>query len=465
MNSAYFSYTRVIAVVALVAGIFLLWPGKLFFLNDDFTHLYLTSKGQWLQHNSFRPVCDLSMWIDYKLYGLNAIGFHFTNVLLHILATYFVYRFTFQLLTKYHQAGVAGSNAILIAAIFFVYCFHGETLYWVIGRSASLGTIFFLLSLTCYLKREQGRSFILSLVFFLIALLTYESVWIIPFAFLVISWMDVRSHLSVWKKEVKFLTISIILFVSIFILRSFYIDQFIGEYEGGKFLSLDIGGLSWNWLKLILRSFSRQSGVFVFLAIMLLVCVTSLISFFFTRKKVFVAGLLALWLSSYLPYLSLGIDTFGSEGERYLYLPSVFLSIIIGVGIINASRGFKYTISLLFFFINIFLLYKFRDDYEVASAVTSATADQFKQANDQTIYINQLPQENNGVLIFRSGIEDAHKLFTANKSSNLIIISTYPGNYMYFTGINELERTDDLPGKGGKNAVFDFSNNALAIYR
>jgi hypothetical protein len=134
MNSAYFSYTRVIAIVAMVAGIFLLWPGKLFFLNDDFTHLYLTSQGQWLQHNSFRPMCDLSMWIDYKLYGLNAIGFHLTNAILHLIASYLVYRFSFRLLTRYHQAGVASSNAILIAAIFFVYCFHAESLYWVIGR-------------------------------------------------------------------------------------------------------------------------------------------------------------------------------------------------------------------------------------------------------------------------------------------------------------------------------------------
>jgi hypothetical protein len=179
---------------------------------------------------------------------------------------------------------------------------------------------------------------------------------------------------------------------------------------------------------------------------------------------VFVWGLLALWLSSYLPYLSLGIDTFGSEGERYLYLPSVFLSIIIGIGIINASRGFKYTISLLFFLVNIILLNNFRNDYEVASAVTSATAAQFKKVQSGTIFINQLPQENNGVLIFRTGIEDAHRLFAPKGGSALSVLSVYPGNYLFFTGVYEAERTNDLPGKNG-DTIFDFANSSLTISR
>jgi hypothetical protein len=464
MNSAYFSYTRVIAVVALVAGVFLLWPGKLFFLNDDFTHLYLTSKGQWLQHNSFRPVCDLSMWIDYQLFGLNATGFHVTNALLHIGATYLVYRFAFRLLSKYHQAGIASSNAILIAAIFFVYCFHAETIYWVIGRSASLGAIFFLLSVLFYLKRENRRSFMLSLVFFIIGMFTYESTWITPFVFPVISWIDVRLQFSRWKKEGVFVAVGCMVFVVLLILRSLYINQFVGEYEGGKFLNMDIGGLFWNWLKLILRSFSRQSGVFVLLAVMLLVAVTSVISFFFTRKKPFVYGMLGLWLISYIPYLSLGIDTFGSEGERYLYLPSVFLSMIIGVGIINASRNFKYIISLLFFTVNILILYSARKDYETASAVTAATAQQLKAIAARAIYIHQLPQENNGALIFRSGIEDAQKLFGRGNLS-IVTISTYQGNYMFFTGAGEQEWIDGLPGEAGKDVVFDFSNSSLTVYR
>jgi hypothetical protein len=283
--------------------------------------------------------------------------------------------------------------------------------------------------------------------------------------FLVISWMDVRSGFSTWKKERVFIGVGVMIFMVFFIVRFLYINQLVGEYEGEKFLKLDAGGLFWNWLKLILRSFSRQAGVFFLLAILFLTSLTALISFFFTRKKPFVFGMVALWLTSYIPYLSLGIDTFGSEGERYLYLPSAFLSVILGVGIVNASRGFKYTISLLFFTVNIILLYKSRHDYEVASAVTSATAEQLKQVDEPYIYISQLPGENNGALIFRAGIEDAQKLYGRSKRLQLFIISHYAGNYIFFNGVSEQEWIEGLPGKQGETAVFDYSNSSLTIYR
>jgi hypothetical protein len=465
MNSTYFSYTRVIAVVAFAAGIFLLWPAKLFFLNDDFTHLYLTSKGAWLQHNSLRPVCDLSMWLDYKIWGLNAVGFHITNIVLHLLSTCLVYVLSLKLLTKYHHQQIASSNALLIAAIFFVFCFHAETLYWVIGRSASLGTVFFLLSLIKYLNRSNARSFMLSLIFLTIALFTYESSWIFPVVFVVISAMDVKLHLTTWKNEIRFLAISITLLIGYCIVRVLYIHQLVGEYEGSKFLNLDIASLAWNWLKLILRSFSRQSGLFFLLAVSFLVSITSVISFLLLRQKILVVGIFAIWLFSYLPYLSLGIDTFGSEGERYLYLPSVFLSIIIGMGIINAANSFKYIISLFFFTIQILLLYQFRDQYEVASAVTKATTEQFRQLNANVIYVNQLPQSNRGALIFRTGIEDAQKLFHPGNSGQIQVMSTYKGSYMFFNGVSEQEWIDGLPGTKGKDAVLDFSQSILTVYK
>ncbi len=465
MNSAYFSYTRVIAVVALATGIFVLYPAKLFFLNDDFTHLYLTSKGEWLQHNSFRPICDLSMWIDYNIWGLNAFGFHITNILLHLFSTYLVGIFCFRLLDGYQLKEIAKSNAILIATIFFVYCFHSETLFWIIGRSASLGTVFFLLSIISYLNRKNSRSYFFSLLFLSAGLMTYESVLIIPFVFLILSWLDVKRNSSSWKAEAKYLIAPFCILIGYFIARYYFIHQLVGEYEGEKFLNLDITGLGWNWLKLILRSFSRQSGSFFLLVIAFLITTVSILSFLFLRQRILVVSLLLLWMISYLPYLSLGIDTFGSEGERYLYLPSVFLSIIIGLGIVNAAKSFKYIISLAFFTIHIILLNEFKNEYEVASAVTKATVDQFKKIESQTIYIKQLPEENNGAIIFRSGIEEAYQLYGQTKNARIVVQSIYKGNYMFFVGVNEQEWANELPGVEGKDAVLDYSNSILTVYR
>ncbi len=467
INYSYFSYTRVIAAVVAFTGIFLFWPGNLFFLNDDFLHLYLTSQGKWLQQNSFRPVCDLSMWLDYKIWGLNAVGFHLTNTLLHIICTFLVYKFSKRLLEKYHQSAIASSNALLIAAVFFVYAFHAETIYWVIGRSSSLGAIFFLLSSIFYLGRNHSnRNKFAAVLFFCIGLLTYESVWIIPAAFATISWLDVKQKTSSWKIETKYILASVVILALYFVFRFIAIGQLIADYEGSKFLNLDIKGLAVNFIKLILRSFSRQTGDFYLIGLAFLIAVTSFISFIITRRKAFAAAMVILWIVSLLPYLSLGIDTFGSEGERYLYLPSVFLCIIIGIGMVNAARVYKYIISLLFFFVHIIFLHQNRDDYKVASAVTQSAMEELQKLGDkQTIYVQKLPIENNGALIFRDGFEAAVKLFTTSGDKKVVIKSHYEGNFSFFNGVTEQDWVDGLPGEQGKDAVLDFSNSSLTVYR
>jgi hypothetical protein len=467
INYSYFSYTRVIAAVIAFTGIFLFWPGNLFFLNDDFLHLYLTSQGKWLQQNSFRPVCDLSMWLDYKIWGLNAVGFHLTNTILHIICTFLVYKFSKRLLEKYHQSAIASSNALLIASVFFVYAFHAETIYWVIGRSSSLGAIFFLLSSIFYLGRDRStQNKFAAALFFIIGLLTYESVWIMPAVFATISWMDVKQQNSDWRIEAKYIIASVVLLSMYFVVRFMAIEQLVADYEGSKFLNLDFRGLSVNFLKLVLRSFSRQTGDFYLIGLAFLIAVTSFISFLITRRKTFAAAIVVIWIVSLLPYLSLGIDTFGSEGERYLYLPSIFLSIIIGIGMVNAARIYKYIISLLFFFVHIIFLHQNRNDYVVASAVTRSAMEELQKLSDKrTIYVKQLPIENNGALIFRNGFDVAVKLFTKSVDKKIVIISYYEGNYSFFNGITEQDWIDELPGENGKDAVLDFSNSSLTVYR
>jgi hypothetical protein len=463
MNYSYFSYTRVIAALAFFAGIILLWPGGLFFLNDDFVHLSLTAKGRWLQQQSFRPICDLSMWIDYKLWNLNATGFHITNVLLHLANSFLLYRFSRKFLVKYHQAAVAPANAMLIATIFFVYAFHAETLYWVIGRSASLGALFFLLGIDRYTDRHASkRNFSLSLLFFCLGLLTYESTWVTPIAFLVISIMDIRGDRSSHKTERSYILLSILVLLVYFIARYIAIGQFVDVYEGERFLNFDMKGIAVNYVKLVLRSFSRQSGNLYLVISALFIGITAFLSFLITKRKILARGLVVLWLASYLPYLSLGIDTFGTEGERYLYLPSIFLCIILGLGIVNAARVYKYVISLLFLTIHILLLYDARKNYEVASAVTKATVKELENTGPGThIYFLCLPEENNGALIFREGIRQAARLYT-DSSNKITPLTTCERNFDFFHGVSE-EDPSGTKGTKGAQVIFDYSKQSLVI--
>jgi hypothetical protein len=281
----------------------------------------------------------------------------------------------------------------------------------------------------------------------------------------IFSWMDVKHQTSNWSKEIKYIITAFVVLIIFFIIRYVSIQQFVAPYEAERFLNFDIKGLSLNFVKLIFRSFSRQSGDFYLIVLTFLISITAVISFCITRKKIMALGLIVLWLCSYIPYLSLGIDTFGSESERYLYLPSIFLCIIIGIGVVNAAKVYKYVISLLFFFIHIIFMYQNRVAYRTASAVTASTVKELKSLSDkETIYVLQLPQENNGSLIFRLGFEGAVKLF-AHPSAKVVVVSKYDGNYSFFNGVSEQPWIDGLPGNSGKDAVLDFSNSSLTVYR
>lgn len=465
MNFAYFSFTRVLAAVACIAGIILLWPANLFFLNDDFRHIYLTQQSRWLQQQSFRPLCDLSMWIDYQLYHLNAVGYHVTNALLHIACTIVLYRFAKHLFVRYHQQAIASSNALLVAVVFFVFAFHAETIYWVIGRSGSLGALFGLLSLSAFMNRQVLRDRVLAIIYFVLGLLAYESTWVLPILFILFAAWDVRERRSSWKQEASLLVTSAIVLLLLLLVRYLYIGQVIAPYEGEKFLQADITGLSKNFIKLVLRCFSRQSGDFYFIGITFLLGLSAVMSALMSHYRRWVLLIVVMWLGALLPYLSLGIDTFGSEGERYLYFPSVFFCILLGIGISNARHSYRYVVSLLFIVVHILFLFRNKQEYITASAITRSTTHEMKLLPPrQRIFFQQLPQENNGALIFRDGIDAALKLF-APQHGKAVVITTYDGNYSFFNGTSVQDWMDGLPGEAGTDAVFDFTGSTLTVYR
>src|SRR5215470_6071039 len=76
-------------------------PFLLYFQNDDFVHIPLSAQGVLLQHNTFRPVCDLSVMMDYGIWGKRAWGYHLTNLMLHVIACIILFYFSKLMLKKY----------------------------------------------------------------------------------------------------------------------------------------------------------------------------------------------------------------------------------------------------------------------------------------------------------------------------------------------------------------------------
>lgn len=124
----------------------------------------------------YHPVQMLSYLADYSFWKSNVIGYHFTNILLHILAALALYR----LIT------VICGNATLslfTSILFVVHPLHAEAVTYMSGRSDPLFTLFILISFIFYVKYLDTKkiySYVFMLVSYILALLSKEFSIIFP---------------------------------------------------------------------------------------------------------------------------------------------------------------------------------------------------------------------------------------------------------------------------------------------
>ena len=143
------------------------------------------------------------------LWHKTAWGYHLTNLLLHIIDTVLVFFLCKLLFMKYQLFQNIIEASLLTALLFFAYPMHSEAIFWILGRSATLGLLFFLLSILFYLSREQRLHFILSLFFALIAWLTLMNQHgYCSYSFSSFLSLTIRSNQFLQKKKLLFFLLS-----------------------------------------------------------------------------------------------------------------------------------------------------------------------------------------------------------------------------------------------------------------
>ena len=106
-----------------------------------FTHAHA---GNW------HPLTSLSHMLDCQLFGLNAGGHHFTNVLLHTLAVVLLFLFL-------QQVTGAPWRSAFVAAVFAVHPLRVESVAWIAERKDVLSAVFFMLTLLAYARYVSGE--------------------------------------------------------------------------------------------------------------------------------------------------------------------------------------------------------------------------------------------------------------------------------------------------------------------
>src|SRR5438876_2126671 len=352
---------------------FVNWDDKDNFLDNPhyrglgWTHL----RWMWTTHlGHYIPLTWMTLGLDYLLWGMNPVGYHLTNLLLHAanaVVFFFVVR---RLLARALPSPSERGHALALSAgfaslVFAIHPLRVESVAWATERRDVLSGLFYLLTILMYLRarerEERGRGWYwLSVAVFVLALLSKSMVVNLPVVLLILDVYPLRrlgGAVGWWSAPARRVYVEKIPFVllaavasAVALMAQLSHDTMVSvvQLSGLGRLAVSMYGLSFYLWKTVAPvnlsplyelppTVNPWAPPFL-LSYGLVLAITAIV----LALRRHVPGLPAAWFAYVVILLPvLGIFQSGSQiaADRYTYLAGLGWAILAGAGLLSCWRS------------------------------------------------------------------------------------------------------------------------------
>ena len=371
----------------------------------------------------WHPLTWLSLMLDYQFYGLNAGGYHWTNVIIHIISVLLLF-------WLFNRMTGAPWKSAFVAALFAVHPLHVESVAWIAERKDVLSAFIWMLTLCLYVyytEKPVIKRYLLVLFSFVLALMSKSIVVTLPVIMILLDYWPLKRFqsqkenltLCQLKEKLPFFILS-----AVFVILTLHAQPSVKHFPlSSRLFNALVSFITylektfWPHNMAVFYPFPSQIPIWqIFGATFLIIIISLGVIVMAKRLPYLYVGL--LWYTiTLLPVI--GIIQVGNHAmaDRYHYLPSIGIAIMLAWGIPALFKSEKIRNKILFpigtAFLTIMVLLAWqqcgywKNDFELFNHAVLVTKDNCIAYNHRGVAYGKLGQ-------YQLAIDDFNKITFIN---------------------------------------------------
>ena len=309
----------------------------------------------------WNPLIWVSLMMDYQIFGLQAGGYHLTNLMLHILSTLLLF-WVFNRMT-----GALWKSAF-VAAFFALHPLHVESVAWIAERKDILSAFFWMLTLCCYVyytEKISATRYLLTIFSFVLALMSKPMVVTLPLVLILLDYWPLgrfrikekmnfkgffqeKDHLWLFYEKIPFFILS----AALAIMTLFYSPEkqnMMQDAPDIKYFPLlaRVANAPVAFVDYLKKTFWPYDLAFLYPFVenipiwqiatssLIIITITVFVVILFKKRPYLFFGWFwfAIVIAPVIGIIQISVSTPYAMADRYHYLPSIGLSVMLAWGV------------------------------------------------------------------------------------------------------------------------------------